>query len=296
MHRARPADKKNKMIIALHVVFFCIVAVALSLGNTVGYHRLLTHRAFKAHPAVRATLTVLSAMHSGSPALWVGVHRVHHAFSDRKGDPHSPNDGFWYAHAGWLFETRNVPLSIVLTFSGFGLQLRYLWNDLLRIAGKLPPTWRKMTRDLNQEPLMNALDTPLVIPALFAAQVAVAWLIGAWWGILWLWAMHVVQNNASWLINSVCHWSTFGIAADESRDGSRDVAAIGWLTNGDSFHNSHHNHPASAKHALNGGMDLSWWVICLLARLSLASEVKLPSGYAYPAWLARRQEAELSPP
>ncbi len=274
------------MEIALQVALFVAVSVLLSLGNTLGYHRLLTHRAFKTHPLIRNTLTLFSAMHSGSPVLWVGLHRVHHAFSDEEGDPHSTNDGFWFAHSGWLFHTKNKWASIALALSGFGLQLRYLLNDVQRLQGKLEPKWQKMCRrDLMKEPFMRFLDTPLVIPALFALQVTAAWLIGGWWGIVWLWAMHVVQNNTSWVINSICHWEAFGVADPKSKDRSRDVAALGLITNGDSFLNSHHLYPASAKHAIHGGADLSWGVVCLLARLGLASDIKLPKGFPYPEWM-----------
>jgi len=267
---------------------FFIVALVLSLSNTIGYHRLLSHRAFKTSPFVRSTFTLLAALSAGSPLLWVGVHRIHHVFSDRPGDVHSTKDGFFYAHSGWLFNTKNPLLAILLAVSGFGLQIRYLLTDLQRITGKTLPFWRKTCRDLMREPLMRTLDIPLVIPGLFALQVAVAWWIGEWWGIAWLWAMHVVQNNASWVVNSICHWPSIGSASKESRDLSRDVPWLSWLTNGDSYHNSHHRFPGSAKHAAFGGMDLSWLVICLLARVGLASEVKLPLGIEAPGWMSER--------
>jgi stearoyl-CoA desaturase (delta-9 desaturase) len=280
--------------VALAAALFLVVAVLLGLGNVMGYHRLLTHRAFKSHYSVRATLTLLSAMHSGSPMLWAGVHRVHHALSDQPGDPHNSTLGFWYAHAGWLYGTKNVPLSMILALSGFGLQVKYLVHDVRRLLGKQPAHWRRMCRDLQKEKLMLFLDTPLVIPALFGAQVAAAWLVAGWWGIAWLWAMHVVQNNSSWMINSFCHWPGFGYAAKDSRDHSRDVPWLSWLTSGDAYHNSHHRFPHSAKAALDGGWDLSWWVTLALARVGLVWDIKLPKGYALPDWLPQRQPAPQS--
>jgi stearoyl-CoA desaturase (delta-9 desaturase) len=278
------------MSIAAHVTLFCGVALALSLANTVGYHRMLAHRAFKAHPVVRYTLTFLSALHSGSPILWVGLHHVHHRFSDRDGDPHTPKDyGFMYGHVGWLFDTKSVPVNVLLTFSGFALQLRYLYQDILVLTGKLEPRRHETCKDLANDPFMAFLDRPLVIPALFAAQVAVAWWIAAWWGILWLWGMHVFQNNASWVINAFHHTETFGYNNPKSRDGSRDVPWLAWITNGDSYHNLHHIYPASAKAALNGGWDPSWWLICVLVRLGLARDVRLPIGYtSYPGWMEKK--------
>lgn len=276
------------MTLTSSLVLFVVVSFLMTLGNTAGYHRLLTHRSFKTRPWIRRTLTLLSAMHSGSPMLWVGVHRIHHSFSDREGDPHSTNDGFWYAHSGWLFNNRSVPLSILYSISGFGLQLTYLYNDIKRLLGKQDPFWLKLTRDLKRERFMRFLDAPLVIPALFALQVIVAWSIGQWWGILWLWALHVVQNNTSWVINSICHWPSFGAAPHDARDNSRDVAWLSLLTQGDSYHNGHHAYPASASHALGSGIDLSYSAICLLAKVGLASDIKLPDGYELPRWVGDR--------
>jgi fatty-acid desaturase len=73
------------------LLVFAIVYVLTGLGVTVGFHRLLTHRSFKAGPLVRGTLAVLGSAAIEGPAIsWVADHRKHHAFSDRPGDPHSP--------------------------------------------------------------------------------------------------------------------------------------------------------------------------------------------------------------
>lgn len=276
------------MSVAAAVLAWLVACGLMVLGNTAGYHRLLAHRSYETVRWVRNTLTLLSALHSGSPLAWVGVHRVHHAFSDTDLDSHSARRGFWYAHAGWLFFGVHHPVPCVLfALSGFGLQLTYLVNDLRRLFGQMQPTWRKLSRDLVKEPLMLALDTPLVIPALFALQVAVAWAIGQWWGIAWLWSLHLVQNNASWVVNSICHRPAFGTQAAGADDLSTNVPWLAWLTLGDSYHGNHHQHPASALHALDGGMDVTWWFICGLQRVGLASQVKLPAGHLVPAWASR---------
>src|ERR687894_345583 len=97
------------------LVVFGICYVATALGVTVGFHRHLTHRAFKARRWVRGTLAILgSAAIEGPVISWVADHRKHHAFSDQEGDPHSPHvdhgqglrgalRGLLHAHVGWLF-------------------------------------------------------------------------------------------------------------------------------------------------------------------------------------------------
>ena len=100
---------------ALAAVFYLVTLA----GITVGYHRHLTHRSFRAVRAVRITLTALGSMALQGPVItWVADHRRHHAFTDKEGDPHSPwlfgttpaavARGFWHAHFGWLSAT-NAP-------------------------------------------------------------------------------------------------------------------------------------------------------------------------------------------
>jgi stearoyl-CoA desaturase (delta-9 desaturase) len=262
------------VLIALVALY--VVIVALGLSNTVGYHRLLTHRSFKTGPFLRGLITFACAQYSGSPMQWVGAHRVHHTVSDTEGDPHTPTKGFWYAHSGWLCGTKSPVLSFLFALSGFGLHVRFLVVDLLRIAGKHPPIWRTMTRDLEKERFMRWLDAPLVIPACFAAQVAAAVAIGGAWGIAWLWFAHVVLNNATWIVNSACHWPTLGDRPHQTRDQSRNVRWLALITHGESNHNGHHKYPRSARHGLDGELDTSWAVIRLLVKLRLAWDVQLP--------------------
>lgn len=252
------------------------VIVIVGLSNTVGYHRLLTHRSFATYRPLRAAITFVAMQYSGSPMAWVGAHRVHHTVSDTPGDPHTPSKGFWFAHAGWLIDTRNPIVSAVFALSGFGLQLRFLVYDVRRMLGSYPPVWRTMTRDLEKERFMRVLDVPLVMTACFALQVAAAWVIGGWWGIAWLWAAHFVLNNATWLVNSACHWPGLGVRPYQTRDASRNVRWLAVLTHGESNHNAHHRFPRSARHGLDGEPDLSWRVIRAMQRLHLAWDVQTP--------------------
>ena len=256
-----------------------LFTTALGLGNTVGYHRLLTHRAFKTGPIVRWIWTSLGALHSGSPVFWVGLHRYHHARSDTDEDPHSPVHGFWQGHTGWLIGTKHPIPCILFALSGFGQQFMILVHDLRRVAGTNPPTWRAVCNDLMKERLMRFLDVPLVMPLLFGAQLAIAFAIGGWKAIVWLWAAHLFLTNASWAVNSICHWPTFGFRTYDTGEQSRDVPWVAWFTNGEGFHNCHHRFPRSAKHALHGGADLSWSIIRLMVVCGLASDPWLPKSF-----------------
>lgn len=76
-----------------------------TIGISVCYHRELTHRAFKSHPIIRVIhLTLASLAGQAGPILWCTVHRTHHKYSDTEKDIHSPLEGFWKPHLGWLFQ------------------------------------------------------------------------------------------------------------------------------------------------------------------------------------------------
>jgi stearoyl-CoA desaturase (delta-9 desaturase) len=257
-----------------------LAATVFGLGNTVGYHRLLAHRAFKAPTGVVWLFALLGAAHSGSPAVWVGLHRLHHTKSDGVGDPHTPVfNGFWFAHSGWLIGTANPVLAVVFALSGFGQQAVLFVHDVRRVLGRNPPEWRTMCPDLMKQPLFRLLDAPFVMSALFAAQIVIAWLIAGPVGVGWLWLLHLALTNASWAVNSVGHTPAFGRQAYDNGDQSRDVPWLAVVTNGEGYHNSHHRYPRSARHALDGGPDLSWVVITLLCRVGLASDPWLPRKY-----------------
>src|SRR5688500_6241364 len=82
------------------VVFYWIAG---SLGIGMGYHRLLTHRGYKVPKVVEYFLVTCGTTSlEGGPIEWVTTHRIHHAHTDREGDPHAPRDGGWWAHIGWI--------------------------------------------------------------------------------------------------------------------------------------------------------------------------------------------------
>jgi stearoyl-CoA desaturase (delta-9 desaturase) len=81
--------------------------VATGFGITVGYHRLLAHRSFRAPRWLEHCFATLGAMAmQGSPATWVSDHRQHHFHSDDDFDPHDINRGLFFAHMGWIFYLR----------------------------------------------------------------------------------------------------------------------------------------------------------------------------------------------
>src|SRR3989338_3104936 len=79
--------------------------VLTGFGVTIGYHRMLTHQGFQAPEWLRGFFLICGCMaFAGSrPDSWAATHIRHHAHADEEGDPHSPLEGFWHAHIGWMF-------------------------------------------------------------------------------------------------------------------------------------------------------------------------------------------------
>jgi stearoyl-CoA desaturase (delta-9 desaturase) len=251
----------NQIIDWTDVGILVVMYLLTAFGITIGYHRLLTHRAFDTVAPLRYGLAILGSMSvQGSVIAWVADHRKHHAFSDEEGDPHSPHlhgdgaggvlRGLWHAHAGWLLE-------------GHGRA------DWYRYAPELmeDQTMRQINRRF---PLLVALG--LLVPAA-AGFLLTGTLAGALGGLFWGGLVRVFfVHHVTWSINSVCHFmgSRRFVTADESRN----VFWLSVLSLGESWHHNHHAFPRSANHGLRWWeVDISGAVINGLERVGLATNV-----------------------
>ena len=91
--------------IAVSFVLYCLTG---GVGVTLGFHRLISHRSFTAPKWLEYILLFCGTLScQGGPIDWVGLHRMHHKFSDTAPDPHDSNRGFWWSHMGWMLF--NIP-------------------------------------------------------------------------------------------------------------------------------------------------------------------------------------------
>lgn len=255
------------------------------MGVDVGYHRLFSHRSFKAHPLLRALLAVFGSMAAQGPVIyWASNHRLHHARSDTEEDLHSPYmdgsrqrrgvlSGLWNAHVGWMFG--HAPANPIR-----------LAKDLLRDTTL---TW------VNQLYYLWVL-LGLILPALIGG-VATHSLSGAASGLLWggLLRMFLVQH-ATFAGNSLCH--VFGARPFRTGDQSTNNLWLVIPTFGGAMHNTHHAFPSSAFVGFKWWhFDLGGWLIRSFARMRFVSEVKLPPPEARRPWDAPESpsEAETTP-
>ncbi len=228
-----------------------------SLGVCLGYHRLLTHGSFKTHKWIwRMFGLVGSLAGEGPPVNWVANHRQHHQFSDKPGDPHSPNEGVWWSHMFWLFPR---PHSVE-------------WKA--RIERYAP--------DLLKDPFMRMLDKTFILWHLAFGAV----LLGFGWTV-WdlytgvsfvVWGMFVrlvYVLHITWAVNSASH--IWGYRNYDTNDNSRNLWWVGLLAFGEGWHNNHHAHQRSARHGHRWWeLDLTYMAIRLMELCGMAWEVVPP--------------------
>jgi fatty-acid desaturase len=220
-------------------------------GITLGYHRLLTHRTFKAPKWVERVLATCGTLAlQRSPLEWVAHHRMHHAYSDTDLDPHNAREGFWWSHMGWM--TRYKP-------------------DLHDRA-KL----RKFARDIAADPYMMWLagEAPQII--LQVALGLTLLFLGGWSYVIWgVFVRTAVVYHVTWFVNSATH--KWGYRNYQSEDLASNVWWVGLLAFGEGWHNNHHTYPevAPAGHRWYE-IDITWYVIKAMRALGLAWDVKVP--------------------
>ena len=251
----------NQLVSATDLAILVAMYLLTAFGITIGYHRLLTHRAFETSAPLRYLFAILGSMAvQGSVIAWVADHRKHHAFSDDDGDPHSPHGhgggaagvlkGLWHAHVGWLLE-------------GHGRA------DWYRFAPELmdDPTMRRINRAF---PALVGVG--LLIPFL-AGWLLTGTLAGALTGLLWGGLVRVFfVHHVTWSINSVCHF--MGTRRFVTPDESRNVFWLSLPSLGESWHHNHHAFPRAAVQGLRWWeIDISGLVIAGLEKLGLARNV-----------------------
>jgi stearoyl-CoA desaturase (delta-9 desaturase) len=244
------------------LALFAAMYLLTAAGITVGFHRMLTHRSFRAHKPTEYVFASLGSMAVQGPVIaWVADHRKHHAHTDVEGDPHSPHvghgdgvvgvlRGLWHAHMGWLLSEHGRA------------------------------EWSKYAPDLCEDPGMRLINRRFVtlvvlglaLPAL-AGYLITGTLLGAATGLLWGGLVRVFfVHHVTWSVNSVCHF--LGSRRFEVDDQSTNVFWLALPSLGESWHHNHHAFPRSAVHGLRRWeLDPSALLIAGMERTGLAWNV-----------------------
>src|SRR5829696_7645028 len=252
----------NRLLGPLDVILFIAMYAVSTMGITVGFHRLLTHRAFATYKPVEYLFAISGSMAVEGPVTgWVTDHRRHHAHADEEGDPHSPHvghggglagtlRGLWHAHLGWLFD-----------------------HPTAEGAERFAP-------DLVEDRWMRLISRLFVVWAGlgFAIPFGLGWLAGGtlasaltalfWAGLVRVFLVHHVTFS----INSICHY--FGRRRFATDDRSTNVFWLAIPSLGEAWHHNHHAFPRSALHGLRWWeVDIGGLVIQAMRRLGLVWNV-----------------------
>ena len=217
-----------------------------SLGIGIGYHRLLTHRGYKTPKWVEYFLTTCAVLAlEGGPIFWVATHRIHHQYSDKEGDPHSPRDGKWWAHVGWILVGKSMH------------------HDTKTLSRYVPD----LAKDKFHVWITKYHYVPMIVLGL--ALLAIGGIPYLLWGVCF---RTVLGLHATWLVNSATH--IWGSRRFQTRDDSTNSWWVALFSFGEGWHNNHHAHPVSSRHGLTWyEIDLNWYGIWLLSKLGLARDV-----------------------
>ncbi len=252
-------------IVGVHdLVLLGVMYLITGFGVTVGFHRLLTHRAFRTSKPVEYLFAAAGSMSVQGPVIhWVADHRKHHAHTDEEGDPHSPHvgrgkglagavRGLLHAHVGWL------------VFGNFRAEQERYAKDLIEDRGMIA-----INRSFLWLVLLG-LAVPFAIGWLITGRLSGALTALLWGGIVRIFLLHHVTFS----INSICHF--FGRRRFTVDDHSTNVWWLALPSFGEAWHHNHHTFPRSAQHGLSrleSALDPSAWLIGTLERLGLAWDV-----------------------
>ena len=249
----------NQWVDWIDLMIMAVMYLLYGAGVTVGFHRLLTHRAFQTYKPVEYSFAILGSMGlQGGVLDWVADHRKHHAHTDQEGDPHSPHvghgeglKGLYHAHIGWLFETQGQA------------------------------DWKKYAKDLYEDPNMKRINRlfplwalmSLLVPTVLGFVLHGFTLEGALRGLVWGGLVRAFfLHHITWSINSVCHF--FGRRRFDIEDHSTNVAWLALPSLGEAWHHNHHAFPRSAAHGLRWyEIDPSKWIIGGMQKAGLAWNV-----------------------
>jgi len=226
-------------------IAFVLYWLTAGIGITLGFHRLVAHRSFQTPKWLEYLLVFCGTLAcEGGPISWIGLHRIHHKYSDNDGDPHDSNKGFWWSHLGWMI--------------------------FKNPADQFIPQYSK---DLAEDPFYQFCEKCFIPIQVVLGLILFA--IGGWPFVIWgIFVRLVVVFHCTWFVNSATH--KFGYKSHESNDNSKNCWWVALVSFGEGWHNNHHAYQYSARHGLQWWeIDLTWMTIQLLQFLGLATNVKL---------------------
>ncbi|MBN1586742.1 MAG: chalcone isomerase family protein [Candidatus Omnitrophica bacterium] len=218
---------------------FLATLVLRMFGLTAGYHRYFSHRSYKTSRAFQMVLALLGvASLQMGPLWWAAHHRHHHRNADTDQDIHSPKEGFWWSHMGWIVRRRFYPENIESRVPDLAKFSELVW--------------------LNRHPYAVPLALAALLFAFGVFLEATRPELGTNGAQLLIWGFvlsTIVLYHCTFMVNSVAH--IFGSRRFDTPDLSRNNLWVALLTMGEGWHNNHHRYPGSERQGFY------WWEIDL---------------------------------
>lgn len=230
------------------LLFSLVFAAATNLSITAGYHRLFSHKSYDAHPIAKALFLLIGASaFQGSALKWSSDHRRHHTHIDGEKDPYNINEGFWYAHMGWMFFSDSV-------------------NQKVH-APDLEKDWMVKFQDKYYVPI--AIITGFAIPTLIGW-----WMGSALGGLVIGGGLRIaLTQQSTFFVNSLCH--TLGKQTYSKEISARDSWFVAILTHGEGYHNFHHKFQIDYRNGIKWyHWDPTKWTIRSLNLMGLATKLR----------------------
>jgi fatty-acid desaturase len=240
-----------------------------TLGINLCYHRILTHKGLNVPKWLERTFATLGVCClQDTPGRWIAMHRLHHQYSDQQRDPHSPLVTLLWGHIGWIF-AKNRDTAAMAQYARYA---RDILKDPYYLALEKRDLWLVWIN----------LAQWLVY---FVGGVAAGWIMygklapAVQFGLsVWLWGVivrTVVVWHITWSVNSLTH--RWGYQSYDTGDNSRNNWFVGWVSNGEGWHNNHHADPMAAAHGHKWWeIDVTWRTVQILEWIGLAKNVVRP--------------------
>jgi len=230
---------------------FILLMGYCGISITAGYHRLWSHKAYKAHPALRALFALGGACALQNDVFsWASDHRRHHAFVDNnERDPYSAGRGLWYSHIGWMLRHYESSREAQTNIKDLKRDAILQWQSRHYLALVL---------------IMN-----IALPAFLGylgGSIMGGLLLG---GVLRL----VLSQHVTWLINSLAH--AWGRQTYSAKSSARDNPVIALLTYGEGYHNFHHTFQWDYRNGVRWWhYDPTKWLIRVCSWMGLTRDLK----------------------
>jgi stearoyl-CoA desaturase (delta-9 desaturase) len=223
-------------LIVTHITIICV---------TLYLHRGQAHRGIMFHPILSHFMRFWLWLTTGMiTRQWVAIHRKHHRFSDKEGDPHSP-----HVYGIWQVLTKGA----------------LLYNNASKDSAMIAAYGQGTPQDWVEQNVYSK-HSRLGITLLLAINL----LCFSWWGLL-IWGIQMlwIPFWAAGVINGIGHWR--GYINGNTKDHSRNISPIGIIIGGEELHNNHHLAPASPKLSRRWfEFDIGWMWLSLFRLLGLA--------------------------